>query len=85
MAALELYRAQEPARLAAHLRKAFSGLVSGNVKDDGIRAIERHGPFELSGDRDIMLHLDRLLAAFVAQNRMRLPGRTYLPCYRLVV
>jgi predicted Rossmann-fold nucleotide-binding protein len=85
MAALELYRSQEPAHLAAHLRKAFSGLVSGNVKDDGIRAIEQHGPFELSGDRDIMRHLDRLLAAFVAQNRMRLPGRTYQPCYRLVV
>lgn len=85
MAALELYRSQEPGRLAAHLRKAFSGLVSGNVKDDGIRAIERNGPFELSGDREIMIHLDQLLAAFVAQNRMKLPGRTYRPCYRLVV
>ena len=85
MAALELYRGQEPARLAANLRKAFSGLVSGNVKDDGIRAIESRGPFELSGDRDIMTQLDRLLAAFVAQNRMKLPGRTYQPCYRLVV
>ena len=32
-----------------------------------------------------MTQLDRLLAAFVAQNRMKLPGRTYQPCYRLVV
>lgn len=85
MAGLELYRDQEPARLAANLRKAFSGLVSGNVKDDGIRAIERHGPFELSGDRAIMTQLDQLLAAFVAQQRMKLPGRSYQPCYRLVV
>jgi predicted Rossmann-fold nucleotide-binding protein len=85
MAALQLFRGQPPARLAANLRKAFSGLVSGNVKEEGIRAIESRGPFELSGDRDIMLQLDRLLAAFVAQNRMRLPGRTYEPCYRLVV
>ena len=85
MAALELYRGQEPARLAANLRKAFSGLVSGNVKEEGIRAIESRGPFELSGDHDVMMQLDRLLAAFVAQNRMKLPGRTYRPCYRLVV
>jgi hypothetical protein len=85
MAALQLFRVQDVPRLAANLRKAFSGLVSGNVKDDGIRAIESRGPFELSGDREIMTQLDRLLAAFVAQNRMKLPGRIYQPCYRLVV
>ncbi|MCC7257374.1 MAG: LOG family protein [Gammaproteobacteria bacterium] len=85
MAALALYRNQPPSQLAASLRKAFSGLVSGNVKDEGIRAIESHGPFELSGDRDVMSQLDRLLAAFVAQQRMKLPGRAYQPCYRLVV
>jgi hypothetical protein len=85
MAALQIFRGQEPQQLASHLRKAFSGLVSGNVKDDGIRAIETHGPFELSGEREIIGQLDRLLAAFVAQNRMKLPGRTYQPCYRLVV
>ncbi len=85
MAALALYRDQPPARLAAGLRKAFSGLVTGNVKDDGIRAIESRGPFELSGDREVMTRLDRLLAAFVEQGRMKLPGRAYQPCYRLVV
>ncbi len=85
MSALQLFRGQDAPRLAASLRKAFSGLVSGNVKDDGIRAIERHGPFELSGERELMGELDRLLGAFVAQNRMRLPGRVYQPCYRLVV
>lgn len=85
MAALQLFRGQDAPRLAASLRKAFSGLVSGNVKDDGIRAIERHGPFELSGERELITELDQLLGAFVAQNRMKLPGRTYQPCYRLVV
>jgi len=85
MAALQLFRGEDAPRLAASLRKAFSGLVSGNVKDDGIRAIERHGPFELSGEPALMGELDRLLAAFVAANRMRLPGRVYQPCYRLVV
>ena len=73
----------EHVELAASLRKAFSGLVSGNVKDEGIRAIESRGPFELAGDREIMARLDQLLGAFVAQNRMKLPGRAYQPCYRL--
>jgi predicted Rossmann-fold nucleotide-binding protein len=85
MAALDLRRGQPPARLAANLRRAFSGVVSGNIRDEGIRAIEQHGPFELRGDPAIMLQLDELLTAFVAQQRMRLPGKRYEPCYRVVV
>ncbi|HUK00954.1 MAG TPA: nucleotide 5'-monophosphate nucleosidase PpnN [Steroidobacteraceae bacterium] len=84
MRALELKRSQPAHVLAANLRRAFSGIVTGNVKDYGIQAIERHGPYELAGDRDIMQLLDALLSAFVAQQRMRLPGATYRPCYRLV-
>ena len=84
MRALDLRRAQPPHELAANLRRAFSGIVTGNVKEWGIQAIERFGPYELAGDRDIMQLLDELLAAFVAQRRMRLPGSTYRPVYRLV-
>ncbi len=84
MAALDLGRDQPPHLLAANLRRAFSGIVAGNVKDDGIRRIEQHGPFSLHGDREIMDQLDRLLVSFVAQQRMRLPGAEYRPCYRLV-
>ena len=84
MRALELKRAQPPHQLAANLRRAFSGIVTGNVKESGIKAIERQGPFELSGDREIMQLLDELLSAFVEQQRMRLPGTLYRPCYRLV-
>jgi predicted Rossmann-fold nucleotide-binding protein len=84
MAALELHRDQEPHQLAANLRRAFSGIVAGNVKADGIRAIEEFGPFELSGDPAVLRPLDELLAAFVAQGRMKLPGMKYEPCYRLV-
>ena len=84
MRGLELNRSQPPHRLAANLRRVFSGIVTGNVKEYGIHAIERHGPFELAGDRDIMRLLDTLLAAFVEQRRMRLPGAAYRPCYRLV-
>lgn len=85
MAGLELSRNQSPGSLAANLRKAFSGMVSGNVKEEGIRAIEAHGPFLLTGERAIMAELDGLLGSFIAQRRMKLPGRAYQPCYRLVV
>jgi hypothetical protein len=57
--------------------------VTGNVKESGIRAIEREGPFELVGDPQVMTMLDRLLSAFVAQQRMKLPGSVYRPCYRI--
>ena len=83
MAQLELRRAMPAHELAANLRRAFSGIVAGNVKDSGIRAIEEHGPFELHGDRDVVGMLDQLLTAFAAQRRMKLAGE-YRPCYRLV-
>jgi predicted Rossmann-fold nucleotide-binding protein len=83
MAALNLHRDQPPHRLAADLRRAFSGIVAGNVKEEGMRAIEKNGPFEIDGDRDIMQALDALLASFVAQQRMKLPGARYVPCYRV--
>jgi predicted Rossmann-fold nucleotide-binding protein len=84
MASLDLHHGRPPHALAADLRRAFSGIVSGNVKEQGIRAIERHGPFELVGDPAIMAMLDELLSAFVAQQRMKLPGTAYVPCYRVV-
>jgi hypothetical protein len=70
--------------LAADLRRAFSGIVAGNVKEEGVRAIQQNGPFDIDGDRDIMQALDALLQAFVVQHRMKLPGGTaYEPCYRV--
>lgn len=81
---LRLDKNQETHQLAANLRRAFSGVVAGNVKDQGIRAIEEHGVFEIHGDRGIMEPMDALLASFVAQHRMKLPGKQYNPCYRIV-
>ena len=81
---LELHKQQERHLLAANLRRAFSGVVSGNVKDDGIRAIEQYGHFEIRGDRSVMEPMDALLGAFVAQQRMKLPGKKYVPCYRII-
>jgi len=83
MAALDLSRDQPVNDLAASLRRAFSGIVAGNVKDDGIRRIEKDGPFVLHGEPEVVSLLDRLLESFVAQQRMRLPGFEYKPCYRL--
>jgi predicted Rossmann-fold nucleotide-binding protein len=84
MRALQLHRDQPVHQLAANLRRAFSGIVTGNVKEYGIAAIEKRGPYELAGDPALMKLLDELLTAFVAQLRMKLPGSTYRPCYRLV-
>jgi len=81
---LELHHDQPAHTLAANLRRAFSGIVSGNVKDEGIRAIEQFGHFEIRGDERIMGPLDSLLKSFVAQQRMKLPGREYVPCYRII-
>lgn len=74
MAALDLTREQPVHALAANLRRAFSGIVAGNVKAHGIRMIEEHGPYEIRGEASIMRPLDRLLQAFVEQHRMKLPG-----------
>ena len=84
MKALALHSNQEKHLLAANLRRAFSGIVAGNVKDSGIRAIEQYGHFEINGDSHIMALMDTLLASFVAQHRMKLPGKKYSPCYRIV-
>ncbi len=84
MRGLALGRDQPVHQLAANLRCAFSGVVTGNVKEHGIQAIDRHGPYELTGDAHVMQLLDELLAAFVSQGRMKLPGSIYRPVYRLV-
>jgi predicted Rossmann-fold nucleotide-binding protein len=84
MKSLALHKNQEAHTLAANLRQAFSGIVAGNVKDEGIRAIEKHGLFTISGEPDILHPVDDLLLAFQAQGRMKLPGSTYKPCYRIV-
>ncbi|MFK8028907.1 MAG: nucleotide 5'-monophosphate nucleosidase PpnN [Gammaproteobacteria bacterium] len=83
MAQLNISLDQETHELAANLRRVFSGIVAGNVKEQGINAIEKHGPFEISGDKHIMKMLDDLLAAFAGAGRMKLHGE-YTPCYRVI-
>jgi predicted Rossmann-fold nucleotide-binding protein len=70
--------------LAANLRRVFSGVVSGNVREDTIADIEQNGPFEICGSPRYMDLLDRLLSGFVDQGRMKLAVESYTPCYRVV-
>ncbi|GAA3536297.1 nucleotide 5'-monophosphate nucleosidase PpnN [Zobellella aerophila] len=83
MANLNLHWEQPPQQLAANLRRAFSGIVAGNVKEGGIRAIEKKGPFLINGAPKLMKMMDKLLQQFVDQQRMKLPGSQYVPCYRI--
>ncbi|MDZ7827028.1 MAG: nucleotide 5'-monophosphate nucleosidase PpnN [Gammaproteobacteria bacterium] len=82
MAALRLQAGRPIHELAADLRRAFSGIVAGNVKEEGIRAVREHGPWEIKGDPALLEPLDELLESFVAAGRMKLLGE-YVPCYRL--
>jgi len=84
MSQLEINSNMENHHLAANLRRAFSGIVAGNVKEEGIQAIEENGLFEIRGEKKIMKPLDDLLESFVQQSRMKLPGSKYTPCYKVV-
>ena len=85
MASLNLSTHQSPEKLAADLRREFSGIVAGNVKEVGMKAIEAHGPYKIHGESDIMRRMDILLAGFVEQHRMKLPGGSaYQPCYEII-
>ncbi|WP_371372687.1 nucleotide 5'-monophosphate nucleosidase PpnN [Thalassotalea aquiviva] len=70
--------------LAANLRKAFSGIVAGNVKPEWVKRIREQGRYQISGDKEIMSLMDNLLSSFVKQQRMKLPGSKYTPCYDIV-
>src|SRR5690606_23238949 len=83
MAALDLHHGRKPHELAADLRRAFSGSVAGNVKEDGMRRSEQHGPVQIHGAQDMRESLDARLPACVEQRRMKISGE-YRPCYEVV-
>ena len=84
MSSLKLYKDMDAHTLAANLRCAFSGIVAGNVKTEGMREIEQHGLFEINGDKQIMKAMDKLLSAFVEQKRMKISAESYEPCYKII-
>jgi len=83
VAALDLHLDQPAHIRAANLRRMFSALVAGNIREPVIRQVDARGPFEIHGDARLMEPLDGLLGDFVAQKRMKLSGE-YHPVYRLV-
>lgn len=84
MANLELRSALPAHQLAANLRRVMSGIVAGNIKEEGVSLIRRHGPYQLSGEPALMTQMDTMLQSFVDQHRMKLPGSHYEPCYEII-
>jgi len=84
VAKLNISTDQPKYKLAADLRRAFSCIVAGNVKEKGIRAVEEHGNYHLTGNPSVMLAMDELLNSFVEEKRMKLLGEDYVPCYEIV-
>ncbi|RUM52651.1 MAG: LOG family protein [Methylococcus sp.] len=82
VAGLRLTRSLPVHELVVELRKAFSAIVTGNVKDHGIRTIRKNGPFQLTGELDLAQALDELLIALATEGRMKLKGK-YQPCYTI--
>lgn len=84
MAALDLGNGQSTKELAVNLRRAFSGIVAGNVREEGAKLVAEHGPFELRAEHELAAALDGLLRSFVEQRRMKLSDpEAYRPCYRI--
>ncbi|WP_422410525.1 MULTISPECIES: nucleotide 5'-monophosphate nucleosidase PpnN [unclassified Endozoicomonas] len=83
MANLELNTQLPPHILAANLRRAMSGIVAGNIKEEGVCQIRAKGPYQLKGEPELMKQVDSLLQSFVEQFRMKLPGSHYVPCYEI--
>jgi len=80
VAGLELKAGQATHKLAALWRRVFSAIVSGNVRPDGIRAVEERGPFRIRGEAAMLEALEALLGELADQGRMKLSG-TYRPSY----
>ena len=83
MSSLNLHTDQPIDHLAAELRKALSGIVSGNVKEQAVAAVAENGPFRLDGDKHIIDALDTLLKAFIDQRRMKIDYNAYIPCFEM--
>jgi predicted Rossmann-fold nucleotide-binding protein len=83
MLALELHKNQEKYKLAANIRNALSGIVAGNVKEEGIKAVESHGLLKLKGEREILQPFYSLLKSFEEMQRMKIFSSNYLPCYEI--
>ena len=84
MKKMNLRMDQQPHLLAIDLRKSFSAIVEGNIKQAGISCVAKYGPYEISGDKKITAIMDNLLRSFIEQGRMIIEHEKYEPCYRII-
>lgn len=85
MATLNLHLDQPLMNLVSNLRRAFSGIVAGNIKPNTKDEIAKYGVFKLHGDTMVLENMEDLLKDFIAQHRMKLPSAdAYVPCYEIV-
>lgn len=85
MESLNLHLDQPLMDLVSNLRRAFSGIVAGNIKPNTKDAIAKYGAFKLHGDAMVLENMENLLKDFIAQHRMKLPStEAYVPCYEIV-
>ncbi|MBR9912192.1 MAG: LOG family protein [Gammaproteobacteria bacterium] len=86
MAGLRLDPRLPAHELASELRRAFSGMVAGNLKPFGVQQVKAHGPYRLHGDPKLMQSMDTFLQILVREKRMKLDdgGSEYRPCYQIV-
>lgn len=83
MSELNLSSEQPKHELALSLRKAFSGIVAGNVKSKSMQLIDKNGPFVMKNGGEILGYLDHLLNNFIQQKRMMIDDEEYSPCYKI--
>lgn len=83
MANLQLEFSRPVAELAVTLRRAFSGIVAGNIRQDTMQAVAQYGPFQLHGDPIIMEKMSEMLQSFITEGRITLLREGYTPCYEL--
>ena len=81
---LNICKDQPTYKLAADLRRVFSSIIAGNVKEQDIRAIEEHENYQLKGEPEIMAAMDELPQSCADEKRMKLAGHDYSPCYEIV-
>lgn len=84
MIKLNLNRDQPIDTLTTNLRKAFSGIVYGNINALGVEQVAKNGPYELKGDKSVIDSLDRLLLTFIKQKRMKINDEDYQPCFKFI-
>ena len=83
MSGLNLHLDQPAVDLCYEIRRAFSGIVAGTIKEQGQQEVARLGPFQISGDRRVVDQLGDLLDQFVLQKRLKVASQNHRPCYEV--